>query len=114
MDILSQTLFSDFLDFLLKNWRAETMIGIIVFLLTYYLMNSQTKTYKRLAELYKKDVIAVTECLKTCHQTFLDIKQTLLQIKEKQDKEILLNHIERIVEEKISELQMSNRENQAP
>lgn len=106
MDIISQTLLTTVLDTLLKNWRVETMIAIIVFLLTYYFMQKRINKYKliakanqQLVEKYEQDMKTALQGLKTCHEAFEEIKQLLLRVKEKQDREILLEEIQKIVEE---------------
>ena len=45
MEIITQTFISFILDTFLKEWRAETMIALIVFLLTFYLMRKRVEHY---------------------------------------------------------------------
>ena len=77
MEIITQTFISFILDTFLKEWRAETMIALIVFLLTFYLMRKRVEHYKILSELYMRDVIKATQTLKECHEAFVEIKSIL-------------------------------------
>lgn len=104
MDIITQTFLTTVIDTFLKEWRAETMIAIIVFLLTYYFMQKRINKLKqtienqeRLIKKYEQDTENTIKELKTFHNAVLEMKNILTNYKDKQDKEILLQQIENIV-----------------
>lgn len=105
MEIITQTLISTVFDTLIKEWRAETMIGVIVFLLTYYFMQKRVNHYRILSELYQKDVETAIAELKKVHEVFTEIKNTLQNVKDERDRKILLQQFETIVKNSLGGLE---------
>ena len=97
MDIISQFLVNEILNYFITEWRAETMIALIVFLLTFYIMRGKVEHYKILAELYSRDVVNATQTLKESHKALSEIKSVLQNEKDKIDRKNLLNEVQNIV-----------------
>ncbi len=97
MDIISQFLANELLNYFITEWRVETMLALIVFLLTYFFMQKRIKHYKKLSEIYAQDINKTSEMLKECHLALVDIKNILQQEKDKIDKENLLNELKDII-----------------
>lgn len=106
MEILTQTIIEEYLKYFLQNWRIETMIAIIVFLITFYFMDKKINYYKFLNECYEELLKETCYRTENISQKVEDIKTIALKIKEKDDREKLLKEIREIVQKEIE----SNRE----
>lgn len=107
MEIIAQLLANEAFTYLLEHWRAETMIAIIVFLLTYAIMQTRINNYKQqlkqalqTIEKYEKDVETFQQNLKMLHNNIREIKQILTDYSVELKNQELFDKIIRIIDEK--------------
>lgn len=61
MEIVAQFLASETFNYFVSHWRLETMIAIIVFVLTYSFMKKKNNEYKKLNEELLQDMMQIRE-----------------------------------------------------
>lgn len=95
MEIITQMVLTEACNFIFTQWKGEAMTGIIVFLITYFLMKKRIQHYKELSEIYEQ------ELKKTCSE-ISEIKRLVTILKDDHDKAALFKKIEELVTKKLS------------
>lgn len=90
MDIISQILTGEAVQFFLQNWRAETMTAIIVFVLTYAFLNSK----------HKKELKELSKNIQILHSQINEIKALVFDFVQEEKQKNLLFKIEEIMNKK--------------
>lgn len=99
MNIISQTIFTKIFEYLLTNWKVEIMIALIVGFSVYFVMRYRIRYaisyYENLLLKYNKRLDYITKDLN-------DLKNIAKQINEEKEKTLLVETIEKIIDEKIN------------
>lgn len=99
MNIISQTIFTKIFEYLLINWKVEIMIALIVGFSVYFVMRYRIRYaisyYENLLLKYNKRLDYITKDLN-------DLKNIAKQINEEKEKTLLVETIEKIIDEKIN------------
>ncbi len=74
MEIITQFLAGETFNYLISHWRLETMIAIIVFILTYSFMKKKNNEYKKLNEKLLKDMAQIAEYLTEIYKNLKEME----------------------------------------
>ena len=109
MDIISQTILTKFFEYLLTNWKIETMIALICCFLVYFVMNKKIKDLqktnkknKAIIDKYDKDFAKFDSKIRILEKNIAELKNIALQMQTESDQKLLIDKIEKIIDEKLN------------
>ena len=90
MEIITQLFVSEAFNYFIAHWRLETMIAIIVFILTYSFMKKKNNEYKKLNEKLLKDMVKIAEYLD-------EIYKILKEMEAEKDLELMKSYTKKAI-----------------
>ncbi len=88
MEIITQFLAGETFNYFISHWRLESMIAIIVFILTYSFMKKKNNEYKKLNEKLLKDMVKIAEYI-------TEIYKILKEMEAEKDLELMKIYAEK-------------------